>query len=332
MSIFYELQNEIVGSAPLSTIMRKAKIIAYRLQNNDFKQWIDFELDGYYGHAERLPEYRSFQTASFGDFANMAWMHKNAPIPIEILPDDLHELILTMRMFQGIRELEEMIETMDKGGADHLKELWPASSLQLIEATGGYKCLSAWRIIPRTRISQILDTIKTRLLTFSLELSERYPVAVAQDFTIPKENPPSDQVRNVFYTYIMGSTNITQGATMNTFNQNVQNQHVNYQYNAAGDIDFSEVQNHVALAAELEKLLAELSRASQAGIIDQDAYTDTEYQLKKAVNEAKKPEPNKETLLQRIKDATTLIGGIAAASDLVKGFGEAAEVVRKLLP
>lgn len=332
MTIFTELQADIVGTITLSTVLRKAKVLAYRLQNTDFKNWVDFELDGYYGHADQLPEYRAFQTASFGTFRNMAWMQKNVPIPMEMLPEDIQEYVATVRMFQGVRELESMIESMDREGTDHMQDLWPAGSERLLGADGGYHCISAWRLLPRSRIAQILDTVRTRLLTFSLELGERYPKAAALDFTAASENPPADQVRYVFHTYITGPANITQGAPMNTFNQNVQNQHVNYQYNAAGDINFAGVQNQVGLVAELEKLQAEVTRAAQAGVIDEETFTDTEYQLKKVVQEVKKPQPDKQSLLQRIQDATTLIGGIAAASNLVKGFAEAAQTIQRLLP
>jgi hypothetical protein len=332
MTIFADLQVDIVGTTTLSSVLRRAKVLAYRLQDSDFKNWVDFELDGYYGHTEQLPEYRTFQTASFGTFRNMAWMQKNVPIPIEMLPGDIQQYVAIVRMFQGVRELESMIESMDREGTDHLQDLWPAGSEKLLGADGGYYCMSAWRLLPRSRIAQILDTVRTRLLTFSLELGERYPKAAALDFNAASENPPAEQVRYVFHMYVTGSANISQGVTMNTFNQNVQNQHVNHQYNAAGDINFAGVQDQVGLVTQLEKLQAEVSRAGQAGVIDEESFMDTEYQLKKVVQEAKKPQPDKQSLLQRIQDATILIGGIAAASDLVKGFAEAAQTIQRLLP
>ena len=106
-------------------------------------------------------------------------------------------------------------------------------------------------------------------------------------------------------------------------------QHVTYQYNAAGNINFGAVQNPVDLTAELEKLLAEMQKASQAGAIDEETATDAEYQLKKAVQQAKKPEPDKKTILQHLTDAKAAIEGVAAAAGMVGALVKAAELVQK---
>lgn len=74
-------------------------------------------------------------------------------------------------------------------------------------------------------------------------------------------------------------------------------QHVTYQYNAAGNINFGAVQNRLDLAGELEKLKAELANATAAGVIDEDAATDANYQLTKAAQQTQKPAPDKHSVL-----------------------------------
>ena len=111
-------------------------------------------------------------------------------------------------------------------------------------------------------------------------------------------------------------------------------QKVTYQYNAAGNINFGAVQNKVDVVAELEKLQAELDQAIESGVFDEDAATDAEYQLKKAVQQAKKPEPDKKTLLDHLNQAKGIIVGVAAtvtaATGLATAFEKAIEVVQKL--
>lgn len=106
-------------------------------------------------------------------------------------------------------------------------------------------------------------------------------------------------------------------------------QRVNYQYNAAGDINFGAVQSRMDLVGELEKLKAELVKAGGAQAIDAEVVTDAEYQITKAVQEAKKPEPKKETILERLDGAKKLIEGIAAAGGMVTALVKAAELVQK---
>jgi hypothetical protein len=106
-------------------------------------------------------------------------------------------------------------------------------------------------------------------------------------------------------------------------------QRVTYQYNAAGDINFGAVQNRLDLVGELGKLQREMTTAVQAGLFDEETATDAEYQLTKAVQEAKKPAPNKRTLLDHLNSAKTLVEGVAAAGGLVTALTKAAELAQQ---
>ena len=114
---------------------------------------------------------------------------------------------------------------------------------------------------------------------------------------------------------------------MTVFDQ--RGQHVNYQYNAAGDINFGAVQNKVDVIVELEKLQGELARATEAGVVDEEVAVDVESRLKKAIVQAKKPEPDKKSILDHLNEAKALIEGVAAAGGMVAALAQAAEVVQK---
>lgn len=105
-------------------------------------------------------------------------------------------------------------------------------------------------------------------------------------------------------------------------------QHVNYQYNAAGDINFGSVHNRVEVIEELEKLQNELSTAIQVGSLDEDAATDAEYHMKKAVQQAKKDNPDKKRIIDHLGNVKALIGGITMLAGLVKGISEAIQAVQ----
>lgn len=113
---------------------------------------------------------------------------------------------------------------------------------------------------------------------------------------------------------------------MSVFDQRGQN--VNYQYNAAGYINFSNVQNRADLISELEKLKTEVTKAREAEVIDADIATDVDYQITKAVQQARKSEPNKNTVLQHINTAKKLITGVAEAGGIVTALMKVAELVQ----
>jgi hypothetical protein len=336
VSLFDEIQNDIVGIAPLSSILRKAKVIAYRLKNQEFKGWVEHELNGY-GKDDALPEYRNISTMSNGDFINRAWKMTSVPIPTMNLPSQLRESINKVEMYQGVRELESFIETLEKSKKDSLTLPWPSDLIPFLTNTiyEGMACIQAWRVITKGHISHILDNTRNRLLTFTLELAERYPDKASAGFDTTRPIP-DEQIRQMFNYYVMGNvqsiigsnSSVSQGDNMAIFDQ--RNQKVDYQYNAAGDINFEGVQNRIGLTNELEKFKAELSRAAEAGAIDAEIVTDAEYQIAKAIQQSKKAEPDKKSILGHISNAKTLIEGVAATSGMITALIKAAEIVQQL--
>ena len=337
MTLFAEIQSDILGNAPISTILRKAKVLAYRLKNQEFKDWVEWELNGYIGdNCEFIPYYRRFKPPSFGNFMNLAWQRNNAPIPLSIFPDEFREMLGTLEMHQGVKELEAMIETAIANNSEMFSYAWPPEILPLL-TDGVYEsmhCISAWRAISREQIAQILDTTRNRLLSFILELSDRYPDEAKSDFSNTTQIP-NDQISQVFNYYILGnnpqvvgsSTSVSQGGTMSVFDQ--RNQTVGYQYNAAGDINFDTVKNNLDLTEELKKLKQELAKAIEAKILDDETATDVDYKLTKVIQQSQKPKPDKKSMLENINGATALLGGVSSAVGLLTAFIKAAELVQK---
>lgn len=115
---------------------------------------------------------------------------------------------------------------------------------------------------------------------------------------------------------------------MTTFNQEGQN--VINQYNAGGDINFASGQNAQDLVAVLEQLKRQLAQASKDGIINEETSTDAEYQLTKALQQAKKPQPDKKTILNYLNTAKELVEGIATTGGLVAALVNITELVRRI--
>ncbi len=109
------------------------------------------------------------------------------------------------------------------------------------------------------------------------------------------------------------------------------NQKVEYQYNAAGNINFGSIRDAEGLLSELRKLRSEFDKAIEAGMFDKKVATDVTYKIDKALLEAEEPKPNKKTIEEYLKEAKTLIEGITAATGLVVALTQAVDLVRRLL-
>ena len=72
----------------LATVLRKALILASRLGNQEFKEWVQSELQGYPGEAP-VPDYRVLHLQSVGTFSGPGGGGmKNAPIPYSNVPEE----------------------------------------------------------------------------------------------------------------------------------------------------------------------------------------------------------------------------------------------------
>lgn len=339
MSLFSEIQSDILSNVSLATVMRKAKVLAYRLKNQEFKTWVDYELSGYYGTDIPLPDYRILGAHSSGTFFNGVWKNENAEIPLYLLPKDTQEYLRKMRMHAGIRELEALLESTSADNREMpIGYRWEADLLAVFntkasEQLGSFKLIDAKTVVSRAAVAQILDNIRNRLLSFILELADRYPEQARTDFE-HSGSIPDEQIHQVFNVKIMGSANIiasssiSQEAKMTVFDQ--RNQNVNYQYNAAGDINFDSVDSPDQLITELEKLKIEISRAAEVKVISDDAAIDAKYQIDKAIQQTKSPEPSKKTILQHIEAAKEFIGTVTSSAGMIVALTQAADAVQKV--
>lgn len=100
---------------------------------------------------------------------------------------------------------------------------------------------------------------------------------------------------------------------MATFNQ--EKQTVQYQYNAE-TINFGSVKTADDFLLQLKNLQAALDKAITAKVIPDEDAIDAEDLVKKAIDQAKSPSPDKKTLVEHLSSAKELVsnaGGLAVA-------------------
>jgi hypothetical protein len=200
MSLLRDIQTTAVDSNnDVATLLRKCKILAVRLGNNDFKQWVDQELNGYTDSSE-LPEYRILHVESVGHFSGPFNSGlRNAPIPPSCLPKEFREKVTCAYLMQPISAYTSLVDNYQGSNAI---ENWPADMVALFgrDIYENMNCMSAWKVIPYNSLAAIIDTIKTRVLNFSLEIEAQAPDAGEAPLNTPPL--PQEKVSQVFNTYI----------------------------------------------------------------------------------------------------------------------------------
>lgn len=203
MNILKEIRDEIINdSVSLSSILRKARVLASLLKHKEFEKWVQSELNGYAQDDPTLPEYRKLYAESIGDFSGpFGSGGKNLPIPTLSLPDYVQKFANDTVIIQGVKSIESLVE---KGNSDSLVINWPADLIAVCQSKiyQHMNLYAARKSLSKSQFEQILDTIRNKLLDFILELIEKNP-AVDKEEEI--NQIPTKQVDTAFESHISGS-------------------------------------------------------------------------------------------------------------------------------
>ena len=103
-SIIQELQSDAANSGhSISELLRKAKIVATKLELDEFLAWINKELNGYQTkNCDEIPSYRFVKGKPKG------WNPFRGWIPLMFGDSNSQELMSNMPVNQSIGELEDL--------------------------------------------------------------------------------------------------------------------------------------------------------------------------------------------------------------------------------
>ena len=201
MTLLREIQEAATGSdVPLSVLLRKAQVLAVRLDNEPLRSWTRLELDGY-ARLEDLPDYRRLgRVEVFGHFSGPFNSGlRNAPIPRMNVPEDWQETLFDHNVFESVAELEAL-----SSADESARYLWPADVTALF-ADRFYEhqgCMQAFKLVPTTAFVRILETVRNRLLDFALSIEQID--ALAGDTSTSSTPATTATVTQIFNNTITG--------------------------------------------------------------------------------------------------------------------------------
>lgn len=210
MTLLGELIDGASGDAPVTTLLRKVKVVASRADVPALDAWVEHELGGYPEGIE-VPEYRGpFAVEVLGTFGGPFGSGiRNAPVPSIGFPADYRDGALFNILFnQPIAEIEEL-STSGK----NLEAPWPANAVAMtnslmmqgeVSLYEGMGLQQAWRVISRAQLVSIIDAVRTRILDLSLTMERTNP-ATGQAGAPPL---PPEEKRTIVTNIFGGNPNI----------------------------------------------------------------------------------------------------------------------------
>lgn len=165
-SIVVELQRDSLNpSVAVSDLLRKALLIATKLDIPEFKVWIEKELSGYRDSTD-FPPYRISHGTVMGQDEWGRW------IPVFFENAEQATLVSKVVFFDSIAEIEALIERTIRGKSGSLSIDFPPEQQAILRRCSQNGLVRHTRYIRVEDLKGILDTVRTELLKWSLKLEK----------------------------------------------------------------------------------------------------------------------------------------------------------------
>ena len=163
------IQAAVSEAEPLSTLLRRCLVFERQVKNRKLKSWVNKELDGY-DAGDKLPEYRKMRAISRGLFVGPAGSSiNNQPLSLHVMEPQHREMIENLELRQPISSYETR---SDKDSDAQIP--WPPGLTVRYQSSfyHGYALNRAWQELPGSFLAGLVDTVRTRVLRFALELKD----------------------------------------------------------------------------------------------------------------------------------------------------------------
>ena len=158
-SLTIDLQHAALDdSIPVSTLLRKALAVATKLGQDNFKKWIESELDGY---TDEVPEYRK----AGGQI--MAWNMYRGWMPVQSEDEEFNEITSKRGVGQSAMELEALVS--DRNGTSSYHMPLSLGIQKMLGEAAGFETQYTF-FTNSASILGILGAIRTVILKWSLAL------------------------------------------------------------------------------------------------------------------------------------------------------------------
>ena len=221
MSLLREIEHDAAASGlATSDLLRKCLILAYRLRNVPFREWVERELDGYPSEAELPPYRRGHRGTLKAQVVNPVRYASGVPVPSFLLPEWYRDRATRFEFREAIAILESLVGDAQSSGRTMLHSPIPPEVFADIEVFEGFSTVGMDAQLSVSVVAGVIDQVRSRALRFALEMEARSPDAGETD-----EAPTGvsgDVVTQIFNNTILGPVGaLSQGSGDATQNVNV---------------------------------------------------------------------------------------------------------------
>lgn len=201
MKLINDIINELMDTNnAITSALLKTKVLASRLDNTLLQAWVNGELNGYVENSE-LPSYRESSGILEGSFLNGLAKGSNMAFPVAQIPKRELDEITSIEVRDSITSIELMINKKGlKISVNSNRRLYLQNSIRNM-GNPQFQIISVYLEIPAFLFTNILSSVRSKLLDFMLELEKKF----GYEAEIDELKAKKDMVTQIFHTAI--STN-----------------------------------------------------------------------------------------------------------------------------
>lgn len=219
--IVIELQQEVLKQdCDIVNVLRRAHVIATKLQLTEFDSWITHELNGY-PNQEVCPEYRKIKGVLKAFNPYQGW------IPAMISDIEMETDVCERKMANSISEIVSLCQEEN----DLLSEFTGAQTEILNKIFRTTFPMKYALFIPRTSVMDIIEKVKNTILEWTLKLEEKGIIGDNMTFT-EKEKYTATSIPQTINNYY-GDTKIVNSSGDNASVVTGNNNNVSFSYEKA---------------------------------------------------------------------------------------------------
>lgn len=198
-SLVLELQRDALDrSIHITDLLRKALLVSRKLKIKDIEEWLNDELNGY---EKSVPEYRIVYGTLKAHNPYRGW------IPVS-LNQDWQDLIGKQSIFLSVSQIENLASESE--GGSFLYQ-FAGEQEQLIMTLIGHNFKCALHI-PIHNLVRILDTTKTKVMEFALDLESKEILGEGMTFSKAEQKAAQSITYNTINIERMENSQLQQAA------------------------------------------------------------------------------------------------------------------------
>jgi len=203
------------GDEGTTNALLKTKVLLFSIGKKELAAWVNYEINGY-PDSVSLPDYRVVGTRILADLNNGYRMYNAYPLPISYLGKEDYADATTSEVKLSISQIEDLVTN---AGDSHILQQPIPLDYALVKyckaIQGEYEITRCYKEIALHNFTSILTQVRSRLLDFTLELTDH----VAE---IHGEKSMTEKLKNIdtsslFHNSIFGDNTVINFGNENSF-------------------------------------------------------------------------------------------------------------------